>query len=48
MFMDAPGEAAGPAYVPVSVRFGLIVCAAGIILTGILPWVYRDISALIP
>lgn len=48
MFMDAPGEAAGPAYVPASVRFGLIVCAAGIILTGILPWVYRDISALIP
>jgi NADH-quinone oxidoreductase subunit N len=48
MFMDAPGEVAGAAYVPASVRFGLIVCAAGIILTGILPWVYRDISALIP
>jgi NADH-quinone oxidoreductase subunit N len=48
MFMDTPGEAAGPAYIPASVRFGLIVCAAGIILLGILPWVYRDISALIP
>ena len=48
MFMDPPGEAAGPAYIPASVRFGLIVCAAGIILTGILPWVYRDISNLIP
>jgi NADH-quinone oxidoreductase subunit N len=48
MFMDAPGEVSGAAYVPASVRFGLIVCAAGIILTGVLPWIYRDISALIP
>jgi NADH-quinone oxidoreductase subunit N len=48
MFMDAPEEVSGAAYVPASVRFGLIVCAAGIILMGILPWVYRDISALIP
>jgi NADH-quinone oxidoreductase subunit N len=48
MFMDAPGESANAAYVPATVRFGLIVCAAGIILTGVLPWIYRDISALIP
>lgn len=48
MFMDAPAETTGSAYIPAPVRFGLIVCGAGIILTGVLPWIYRDISALIP
>lgn len=46
IFMEKNEQAAEKIDVPPVVRFGLLVCAAGIVLLGFLGWVYEHIQSL--
>ena len=46
MFMDKNEEPIASIKVPGSVKIGLIICAAGIVLTGFISWVYDYIQSL--
>jgi len=47
MFMDKNEQPISKIDVSLSVKLGLIVCAAGIVLTGLLSWVYDYIQSLL-
>ncbi len=46
MFMDKNEEPITSIKVPGSVKLGLIICAAGIVLTGFISWIYDYIQSL--
>ncbi|MES2847853.1 MAG: NADH-quinone oxidoreductase subunit N [Bacteroidota bacterium] len=46
MFMDKNEEPIAAIKVPGSVKLGLIICAAGIVLTGFISWIYDYIHSL--
>lgn len=46
MFMDKNEEPIASIKVPGSVKLGLIICAAGIVLTGFISWIYDYINSL--
>jgi NADH-quinone oxidoreductase subunit N len=45
MFMDPSENPAAAAVIQPSVKFGLIICSAGIVLTGFFSWIYDHISS---
>ena len=45
MFMDPAENPASAAVIQPSVKFGLIICSAGIVLTGFFSWIYDHISS---
>jgi NADH-quinone oxidoreductase subunit N len=46
MFMEEPLPETGKIKIEQPVKFALIICASGIVLTGILSWIYDYISKL--
>lgn len=46
MFMDKNEQPIGKLHITPSVRLGLIICGAGIILVGLLSWLFDHIQAL--
>ncbi len=46
MFMEKNEEPIASIKVPGSVKLGLIICAAGIVLTGFISWIYDYINSL--
>lgn len=46
MFMDKSEEPVMPLVLPAGVKAGLVICAAGIILTGLAGWIYQYILSL--
>lgn len=46
IFMDKNENPVGPIKIPGAVKLGLIICAAGIVLTGFISWIYDYILSL--
>lgn len=47
IFMEQNEQPVAPVKVPFSVKLGLIICAAGIVLTGLVDWLYDYIQAIV-
>jgi len=46
VFMEQNEQPIAPVQIAASTKLGLIICAAGIILTGLIGWIYDYIQAL--
>ena len=46
VFMDSIEEPIGKIKLDLSTKFGMIICATGIVLLGLLSWVYDYITTL--
>ena len=47
LLFSAPDAAGQEIQLVRSVRFGLVICCAGIVLTGIISWIYDHILSLV-